>query len=218
VVVSTLPNRLASYTTALASGGWTHSLPDETTVSDLDALPGGAVAVSFSSTVNGDAQCAPGFESCIRRIEPDGSVAWTAGLPAAGPTATRSNGNVVTAFPAEGGGYRYEEFDSNGVELRSQLIESTEEFADLEDIATDAAGGFIVVGTAGTKASRSAIVSRYDSNGSLVWDQDAVATGPDSMGLGLSVYDDGVFVCGIEGLETAGLSTNGDVFAAKLRL
>lgn len=218
VIVSTLPNRLASYTTALVSGGWTLSLPDETTISDLDTLPGGAVVVSFSSTLNGNVECASGFTSCIRRVEPDGSVAWTTGVSAAGPTATRNNGNVVTAFPGSSGGFRYEEFDSNGTELRSQLLEGQEEYAELEDIATDGAGGFVVVGTVGRQAGRSAIVSRYDSNSTLVWTQDDVADGPDSMGLGVSVYEDAAFVCGIENLETTGFSTNGDVFAAKLRL
>lgn len=76
----------------------------------------------------------------------------------------------------------------------------------------------IVVGTLAPSNDRTAVASRYDQGGDLVWDQDEVAGGPDSMGFSVAVYDDAAFVCGIENLTTAGLSTNGQVFAAKLRL
>ena len=102
VVLTTLPNAVRTYPTSLGSPGWSLALPSSAVVSDLDSLPGGAVLMTFSD----DAQCAPGSQTCLRRIEPDGSVDWTVGFGSDVVAATRENQHVIAVSARPMGGSR----------------------------------------------------------------------------------------------------------------
>ncbi|MCR9166431.1 MAG: hypothetical protein NXI35_37520, partial [bacterium] len=215
LVLTTLPNTLASYSTTFAGPAWTVELADDAVITDLDPFGDGATLITF----NTEGQCAPGAQTCLRRVEPNGDIAWTAGLGSGVVATVRSSGAVAAVATRSSDGVSYTELASNGSNAGPELVlDERNDYPGVPDVAADGAGGIVLVGTLGPVGDETAVATRFDANGELTWQQAAIATGPDSMGLGVSVYEDAAFVCGIENLETAGLSTNGDVFAAKLRL
>ncbi|MBV1857587.1 MAG: hypothetical protein KUG77_04185 [Nannocystaceae bacterium] len=214
VVITTLPSELASYSTALAGPDWTHELPSTAIISDLDPMSDGAVLVTFAT----ETACSPGAMTCLRRLESDGSTAWTAGVATGSTAAARPNQSVVALATRPDGGLNYAEISAEGRVAPEQVLDTRQDFSAVPDVSDDGLGGFVFVATVDGNSGRTAVVQRYDENSDLVWEQDEIAEASDSMGLGISVLNNAVFVCGIEDLETAGLSTTGDVFAAKLRL
>lgn len=213
MVVTTLPNELASYSTALAGPDWTHELSSTAIVNDLDPMSDGSILVTFTT----DSACSPGSTTCVRRLEADGSTAWTAGLATGTTAAAHPDQSVIAVATRPDGGFGFAEISAAGRVGPEQVLDSARDYFAIPDVSDDGSGGFVLAATLDGNSGRTAVVSRYDENGDLVWDQDEIAVASDSMGLGVSVLTDAVFVCGIEDLQTVGLSTNGDVFAAKLR-
>lgn len=214
IVLTTLPDELASYSTSLAGPDWTHDLPDTAIVSDLDPMNDGSVIITFTT----DSPCSPGSTTCLRLLDTNGATQWTTGVESGTTTGTRGDGRVIAVSTRSDGGFSYAEVSATGRVDPEQALDTGRDYVAIPDVSDDGANGFVLVATLDGNPGRTALVSRYDENGDIMWDQDDVAVASDSMGLGIAVLESAAFVCGIEDLQTAGLSTNGDTFAAKLRL
>ncbi len=216
VVLTTATNRVASYSSSLTGPAWTAELIDDAIVVDLDPLPDGAVVLSFG-TGNSGTTCSGDSTSCLRKLNADGSTAWT--VPTTGGVATATAaGSVLVADARSAGGFEVQAFDNDGVSKGpAEILDASRTYLELADIADDGNGGFVVSATVGTSESPDGLVSRYGEDTALVWDQQNLTTGT-SRAFGLAVSDDAVFVCGIDDLDIDPFLTSGQGFAAKLRL
>ena len=217
LVVTTLPNRLASYTAALDTAQWTLDFAAEDVIHDLGSFEDGAILVRFS----GEAVCAGGSLSCVRRVEPGGTTSWTVPVDNSATASTHADGSVVVIHrPSTGNGFLAETLAADGTpsERPNQLLDDEREYRDLAGVTSDGVGGFVLVGALVDGSDNQAVVSRYDGSLDSVWDQ-AQLTTLDAMALGVVVLDNAVFVSGLEDLESGGFgATNGQAFAAKLTL
>jgi len=215
VVVTTATNQVATYSESLSGPAWTAGLIGDAIVVDLDPLPDGAVVLSFG-TGNTGTTCSGDSTSCLRKLNSDGTTAWT--IPSTGgATTTSPAGSVLVATARSEGGFELQAVDNDGVsEGPAEVLDAGRMYLELADIADDGSGGFVVSATVGASQSPDALVSRYGPNAALLWDQQDITAGT-SRAFGLAVSDDAVFVCGIDDLDIEPLFTNGQAFAAKLR-
>ena len=99
----------------------------------------------------------------------------------------------------------------------AQILDDQREYHEIAGVEGGPSGGFVMAGSVVISGDREALVSRYDSDFDLVWDQTALGN-QESSSTGVTILGDAVFVVGLESLTIEPFAANGEVFAAKLRL
>lgn len=214
VVLATNLNRVATYDEDLVAAGWSLDLPDSAWIDHIYPVNDGDVLVRF----NADEECVPGSTHCIMRIRADGSPAWTSRARGSA-VAVLEDGSVVMYDDTGSGALEATTLNPDGSDdIVSQVADDSHDYSFVADAAPDGSGGTLVVGTFDNNGSRRAIVSRFDADLQLVWQQDDIAEDFTSMGFAVDATNDAVFVCGIEDVALEVFGTTGDAWAAKLSL